>query len=372
MSAKCSIVLPLGQNSREVLQNYHNFYRKNDPVSPLGVDRLVEMLSLEGAEMELLLEEAGRCRSAVVGDGVYLRGLIEYSNICRKDCHYCGIRRSSSIACRYTLTEGEVLECARYAFEKNYGSIVIQGGENRSEDHISAIVRLVGKIKELTGGRLGITLSLGEQTGDTYRRWFEAGAHRYLLRIETSNERLYKSIHPCDPLHDFASRLRALEDLRNTGYQVGTGVMIGLPGQSMEDLARDLMYMHDLDIDMCGMGPYVESEGTPLAASRLPRLPLGKRYDLSLKMVASLRLLMPDINIAATTAMQAIYPEGRLHALRAGANVIMPNITPGKYRESYFLYDNKPLSFDSNIIEKNIRYGEWGDPLRFSRRSGNR
>ncbi|MCD8071931.1 MAG: [FeFe] hydrogenase H-cluster radical SAM maturase HydE [Alistipes sp.] len=335
----------------------------------LGIDELAGMLSAEGDEMEALLESAGKLKKETIGDGIYLRGLIEYSNICRKDCLYCGIRRSAAVGC-YTLSEEEVLECARFAHRNNYGSVVIQGGENQSREHIETIARLVRQIKELSCGGLGITLSLGEQTEETYRRWFEAGAHRYLLRIETSDERLYRSIHPDDSLHSYALRLEALEALKRCGYQVGTGVMIGLPGQGVEDLARDLLFMRDMDIDMCGMGPYVESQQTPLACASGPRLPLEKRYGLSLKMVAALRMLMPDINIAATTALQAIFPQGRLRAIGAGANVIMPNLTPATYRESYFLYDNKPLSFDSKIIENNIRYGEWGDPVHFSKRSG--
>lgn len=326
------------------------------------------MLSLRGEEMSKLLELAGKVRDERVGEGAYLRGLIEYSNVCRKDCLYCGIRRSNHTP-RYTLTEAEVLDCARFAHENNYGSVVIQGGENQSPQHVQTIARLVREIKKLSSGRLGITLSLGEQSREVYRRWFEAGAHRYLLRIESSDRRLYRSIHPDDRLHRFETRLEALADLRAEGYQVGTGVMIGLPGQTVADLAADLLFMREVDIDMCGMGPYIESAGTPLADCPADgRLTLSERFDLALKMVAALRLSMPDINIAATTALQAIRPGGRLRALQSGANVIMPNLTPARYRENYFLYDNKPLSMDSSIPEENIRYGEWGDSKHFAAR----
>lgn len=328
------------------------------------------MLSLRGAEMEALLVRGAAVRDGAVGEGVYLRGLIEYSNVCRKDCLYCGIRRSNDRTARYTLTEAEVLECARTAWEAGYGSVVIQGGENQLPEHVRTIERLVREIGSLSGGELGITLSLGEQSAEVYRRWFEAGAHRYLLRIETSDRDLYGRIHPADATHSYDTRLRALGDLRDAGYQVGTGVMIGLPGQTVEMLARDLLFMRAADIDMCGMGPYVESAATPLARDAGAEIPpLRWRYDMALKMVAALRILMPDINIAATTALQAIEPGGRARALKAGANVIMPNLTPHRYRGDYFLYDNKPLAMDSALPEEHIRYGERGDSRRFIRRS---
>ena len=330
-------------------------------------EEIVTLLDSEGASREALFARAAALKRATVGDGVYLRGLIEYSNVCRKNCLYCGIRRDAKCE-RYTLTESQVEAAARLAYEKNYGSVVLQGGENQSAGHIETITRLIGKIKALSDGRLGITLSLGEHSRETYRRWFDAGAHRYLLRIEASNPDLYRMIHPRDGMHDYASRIGAIRDLRSEGYQVGTGVMIGLPFQSTEDLAGDLLFMKEMDIDMCGMGPYVVSHGTPLAVHSEKLRPEMWRFDMTLKMIAVLRLMMPDINIAATTALQAIDPDGRMKAIAAGANVVMPNLTPDQLRGNYNLYDNKPLSFDSRLTEENIRYGEWGDSLRFRSR----
>ncbi|MCD8101341.1 MAG: [FeFe] hydrogenase H-cluster radical SAM maturase HydE [Alistipes sp.] len=353
------------------MQNYQKIHPDEPPAGLTAVE-IADLLSVEGDEMEGLMARAAAVRDAAIGEGVYLRGLIEYSNICRKECLYCGIRKGNTAVGRYSLTEDEVLRCARTAWESGYGSVVIQGGENQSPEHVRTIERLLREIKSLSGGELGITLSLGEQSSEVYRRWFEAGAHRYLLRIETSDRELYGRIHPAGPVHSFETRLGALHHLRETGYQVGTGVMIGLPGQTVEMLARDLLFMREADIDMCGMGPYVESAATPL--SRNPGTvipPLKWRFDMALKMVAVLRILMPDINIAATTALQAIEPGGRMRAIRAGANVIMPNLTPERYRGDYFLYDNKPLSLDSAIPEDHIRYGEWGDSRHFLRKSKN-
>lgn len=348
---------------------------------------IVDALNSTGEEMEKLLAKAGSIRDQRVGNGIYLRGLVEYSNVCSKNCLYCGIR-SEGESKRYTLSEGEVLEAAKFAYENRYGSLVIQSGENSSKAFVDTIERVVGEIKSLSDGELGITLSLGEQSIETYNRWFEAGAHRYLIRVETSDRELYKRIHPNDEIHDFDRRVKALHDLRRAGYQVGTGVMIGLPYQTRESLAGDLLFMKELDIDMCGMGPYIVSRGTPLA-EKVHELgdgedagaPLTKeqleggvihskmqRLKLTYKMIALLRLLMPDINIAATTALQAIAPEARIKAVNSGANVVMPNITPPQVRADYSLYDNKPLMVDSHILEKNIRYGEWGDSIHFKKR----
>lgn len=328
---------------------------------------IIEMLRSEGEQKNELFRRAAEVKSTTVGEGIYLRGLIEYSNICRKNCYYCGIRSDSKID-RYILSSQQVLDVAKYAYENNFGSIVIQSGEQNSTKFISDITYLLREIKSLSNGKLGITLSLGEQTLETYREWFDAGASRYLLRIETSNRELYKRIHPCDATHDYNRRLQAINDLQSAGYMVGTGVMIGLPFQTVEDLADDLLFMRQTNIDMCGMGPYILSAGTPLIEYADELQPKQWRFDMTLKMIAILRLLMPDINIAATTALQAIDPEGRLKAICAGANVIMPNLTPNDLKSNYSLYDNKPITFDTKILEKNIRYGEKGDPIHFLNR----
>lgn len=303
-----------------------------------------------------LIDKAHEIKGSQVGHTSYLRGLIELSNECVKDCLYCGIRKSNTAVNRYTLSEESVLSAAQYAFDNNYGSIALQAGERFSSSYVSFITSLVSKIKDMTNGELGVTLSLGEQSEKTLREWFAAGAERYLLRIESSREGLYREIHPKDELHSFSKRLAALYTLKGIGYQLGTGVMIGLPSQSVDDLVSDLLFMRELDIDMCGMGPYLEHEATPLYAQRGGLWSMSERFDMAIRMVATLRVLMPKINIAATTALQAIDPLGREKALWAGANVIMPNITPLGTRAEYKLYENKPMSEDCLDVQSHTLY----------------
>ncbi len=342
---------------------------------------LVTLISACKKDMEKLFSRAREVKEKHVGNKVYFRGLIEFSNICGKNCFYCGIRAGNKNATRYEVKDKEMLEAARYAYEKKFGSIVIQSGERNDKNFINRIDNLIRKIKQLSSGKLGITLSLGEQTEETYRQWFESGAHRYLLRIEVSNPGLYPKYHPADKKHDYHRRLESLYLLRKVGYQVGSGVLTGLPFQAHEDLADDLMFLKDHDIDMVGMGPYIEHADTPLYKHRNMLLTKQERFYLSLKMVATLRLLMKDINIAATTAMQTLDPGGHEKAFNAGANIIMPNLTPAKYRENYLLYNDKPTidentdNYIKSLKERiysagyEIGYGEWGDSRRFFKRS---
>jgi len=348
----------------------------------LSRERLATHLRSTGTEEDELFERSASVKQAYLDHIVYLRGLIELSNICEKDCFYCGIRNSNRELNRYRLTHKEVLDAIRFAHEKGFGSVAIQSGERSSPAFIRGIDKIVRDAQKITGGEIGITLSCGEQTEETYRRWFESGAERYLLRIETSSEKLYKRLHPADEKHSYARRIRAVEALRKTGYQTGSGVMIGLPFQSEEDLADDLLFMREMDIDMCGMGPYLEHATTPLREERHRLRPLSERLSLALRMIALMRILMPDINIAATTALQAIDKEGREAAIRIGANVLMPNITPARYREDYFLYENKPLSARNNeeelgyldarlqAIGHRIGYHRKGNSLRYKKRTG--
>ena len=341
---------------------------------------LVTLLSANKEDCQLIFEKGKNVKAEFVGRKVYFRGLIEYSNYCSKNCFYCGIRAGNSRYARYQMPDEEVLEAARFALDNNFASIVIQSGERSDSKFVSTIEKLLKDIQQLSQGKLHITLSLGEQSEETYLRWFEAGAHRYLLRIEVSNPDLYKKLHPNDHHHDYNERLNALHLLNKTGFQVGTGVMIGLPFQTLSDLADDLIFFRNLDIDMAGMGPYIEHEDTPLFQYRHELLPLRERFTLSLKMVAVLRIIMKDINIAATTAMQTIDPQGREKALLVGANVIMPNLTPVKYRQSYLLYENKPcldeeaeeckscLETRIFLAGDKIGYGEWGDSMHFKAR----
>ena len=348
-----------------------DFFEKED---------LLNLLSSGKEESEKIYEKARQIKKEYVGNKVYFRGLIEYSNYCSKNCFYCGIRSGNKNQGRYQLTEQEVIDAALFAYHNQFASIVIQSGEKSTKNFTDTIEYLLREIARLTRNELHVTLSLGEQSEETYRRWFNAGAQRYLLRIETSNQELYKKIHPDNRLHRFETRLEKLKLLRKTGYMVGSGVMIGLPFQKIEDLADDLIFFRDFDVDMVGMGPYIEHKDTPLYQYRDQLLPLQERLNLSLKMVAILRIMMKDINIAATTAMQTIDPRGREKALLAGANVMMPNITPLRYKENYLLYNNKPGTGDDalkgkEIMERDIRgagdeigYGEWGDPGHFLKR----
>ena len=341
------------------------------------------MLQSKGDERTELLKRAKAKKEEVVGNKVYFRGLIEFSNICAKECLYCGIRKGNDNVIRYEARDEEVLDACRFAYENRFASVVLQSGEITSPAFVQRIDNLLQEIKKLSNNELGITLSCGEQSKETYKRWFESGAHRFLLRIESSNPDLYYKIHPKTERHSFEKRIQALEFLKETGYQVGTGVMIGLPFQTYEDLANDLLFFKKMDIDMCGMGPYIEHEDTPLYEHRNLLMSKQERFDLALNMIAVLRLLMPDINMAAATALQAIDPAGREKALAVGANVIMPNLTPMAYRKEYQLYEDKPCLDEDKELCRNcleariemagskIGYGEWGDSKHFFNRNQN-
>lgn len=344
--------------------------------------QIISLLQSEGEERSELFRKARETRDKLIGNKVYFRGLVEFSNICSKDCLYCGIRKSNDQVIRYEVSDEEVLDACRFAWMNRFGSVVLQSGELSSPAFVKRVDRLVREIRKLSDNELGITLSCGEQTRETYQRWFESGAHRYLLRIEATNRDLYRRIHPDNDYHSFERRLEALGYLRESGYQVGTGVMIGLPFQTYEDLAGDLLFFREQDIDMCGMGPYIEHEDTPLYEFRHLLMTKEERFDLALKMIAVLRLLMPDINIAAATALQAIDPAGREKAIAIGANILMPNLTPTAYRKEYQLYEDKPcLDEDAelcrNCLEARIQmagseigYNEWGDSKHFFKRKG--
>jgi biotin synthase len=344
---------------------------------------IIQLLESQGSDRTLLFKKSAEVKEKFIGNKVWFRGLIEFSNVCGKDCLYCGIRKGNKNLVRYNLSDDEILTAAKFAYENRYGSIAIQSGELENKHFSERVENLIMKIKELSGGELGITLSVGEQEYSTYKRWYDAGAHRYLLRVESTNKELYNKIHPNNSDHDFQRRMDCLHSLQDLGYQTGTGVMIGLPFQTMDDLAGDLLFMKDFNIDMCGMGPYIEHADTPLIKYAYSLMPLKERFDLTLKMIAILRIMMKDINIVAATALQAIDPIGREKAVKIGANIIMPNITPGKYRDSYKLYDNKPCTDDSaedcqsclearvSLADAEVIYGEWGDSKHYSKRRGN-
>ena len=338
------------------------------------------LLETEGLDKAELFKYAAKIKRQYVGNEVYLRGLIEYSNICKKDCYYCGIRCSNKDFNRYETGLDEIEQACNYAIKNRFGSMVIQSGELQSEVFTKKIFEAICIIKEKSNGEMRITLSCGEQTHEVYQKWFDAGAERYLLRIEASNSDLYKLLHPNNALHSYDARIEALKTLKKIGYQTGTGVMIGLPFQTINDLADDIVFMRDLDIDMCGMGPYIEHENTPLYSRSKGLIPLEYRYQLALKMIAVLRIVMKDVNIASTTALQAIDSSGKKSGLEVGANVIMPNLTPVKYKAEYHLYKDKPgggLSVDNELnyaitaiknADCEVGFGAYGDAKHYLKR----
>lgn len=340
---------------------------------------LVKLLSVKSKEgLEYIQKRAYEVKKEKVGAVTYFRGLVEYSNICSKDCYYCGIRKSNGKVGRYIMKDEEVYEAIDSAYKYGYGSLVIQAGERTDEAFIEKMILFLKYAKKKSENALGITLSIGEQSEEVYKQLKEAGAHRFLLRIETSSKKLYKEIHPKD--HSFTERLACLKTLQKLGYQTGSGVMIGLPGQTISDLADDLLFLKEFDIDMVGMGPFLEHEETPMFQNKDDLLPRTERLELALKMISILRLLMKDINIASATALQAINPIGREMGLKAGANVIMPNLTPVHYREGYQLYENKPcideeaskcrgcLENRIKSIGDEIGFNEWGDSKHYFKR----
>jgi biotin synthase len=348
-------------------------------------DDLIYLMSLKKQEdLEKLYKRAYQIKEKYIGKKAYYRGLIEFSNKCIKDCYYCGIRLSNKNTERFDMTISEIIEMAKWAYDNNYGSITLQSGERQDPEFTDFVEEAIIKIKEISNGELGLTLCLGEQTEETYRRWFAAGGHRYLLRIETTNQELYSKIHPNNERHSYEKRVGCLKTLKKIGYQVGTGVMIGLPNQTEEDMVDDILFFKEMDIDMIGMGPYVVHKDTPLGAKVIEE---GKdteidkytRFIYGLKMIAIARIFLKDVNIAATTALQALNPLGRELGLKAGGNILMPIITIPEHREKYQLYDNKPCLDDNadeckscltgrvRSVGDTVGFGEWGDSPHFKK-----
>ncbi|MCD4847010.1 MAG: [FeFe] hydrogenase H-cluster radical SAM maturase HydE [Candidatus Aegiribacteria sp.] len=339
---------------------------------------IIHFLEGEGPDSELF-EAARAALLESAGSGVFLRGIIELSNNCRKNCLYCGLRRDNRNFSRYTIPFDEVVNVFESGYSKGLRSFLLQSGELLGAMHIDHIERILRWVSgNLEGVRM--VLSTGELPIRVLERLKKAGAHRYLLRIETSTPELYERFHPDDGLHKYDDRLRTLQMIRSTDWQTGTGVLIGLPGQTAENLADDLLFMKKMDIDMCGMGPYLEHEQTPLWDRRGELSRWEERELLTLRMISLLRILLPTINIAATTALQTLDPEGLEKGLMAGANVVMPNLTPMKYRENYNLYQGKVHVKDTldgilkilenrcGAIGRNIELGNPGDPLHFVNR----
>lgn len=275
-----------------------------------------------------VFKKADEIRKKYVGDAVHLRGLIEFSNICKRNCQYCGLQCSNKNVERYRLTKEEILRIAKFGADSGYKTIVMQSGE---DNYFSAkiLCEIISEIKSLG---VALTLSLGERTFDEYKAFKDAGADRFLIRIETTDENLYKKMHPSA---DFENRKRCLRDLKKIGFEIGTGCLVGLPGQTVESLADDILFFKELDADMIGIGPFISHPDTPLSNE-----PDGD-FDLALKVMAVTRLVLPNINIPATTAMETLRKNGRVLALQSGANVVMPNLTDSEHKKLYSIYPNK-------------------------------
>ncbi len=305
------------------------------------MNKLINDHDLQDAELKALLEtdvydEALRAAADAVrreyyGTDVYIRGLIEFSNYCKNDCYYCGIRRSNHCAERYRLTQEEIMECCRIGYDLGFRTFVLQGGEDPYFTD-TRICETVSAIKHAHPD-CAVTLSLGEKPYESYLAYFQAGADRYLLRHETADDTHYSKLHPAELR--LAERKRCLFDLKRIGYQVGSGFMVGSPHQTTDCLISDLRFLQELQPDMIGIGPFLSHKDTPFAA-----FPDGD-LKLTLRLVSVLRLLFPKVLLPSTTALGTLHPQGRELGLQAGANVVMPNLSPVSVRKLYTLYDNK-------------------------------
>jgi biotin synthase len=294
-----------------------------------SVDNLSYLLGVPTKEdFKPVFEESARLCNRNFGKRVFMRGIVEFSNYCRKGCLYCGINKANKKVARYRLTSEEILDACVFMKKNGSLTVVLQSGEDAGFD--KQLIEVVRRIKKELN--MAITLSVGEREPEVYKEFIKAGADRYLLRIETTDPVLFKQLHPDDNLEYRKKCLYALKKLK---FEVGTGIMVGLPGQSLESIARDLLFFKELNPAMIGIGPFLAHEDTPLRNH--------KNTDIfpTLKTLSLIRLVLPKCNLPATTAMGTINPSGRQMALKIGANVIMPNFTPSKYRESYKLYDNK-------------------------------
>ncbi|MBQ3429575.1 MAG: [Mogibacterium sp.] len=285
---------------------------------------------------EYISEKARKVREAYYGKDVYLRGLIEISNICRNNCYYCGIRSGNTNCERYRLSKEQILSCCDIGYELGFRTFVMQGGEDPFYTD-ELIVSIIGDIKKKYPD-CAVTLSMGEFEKESYQKFFDAGADRYLLRHETADKAHYEMLHPAGM--SFEHRMKCLRDLKEIGYQVGTGMMVGSPYQTAEHLVKDLRFLKEFRPHMVGMGPFIPHHDTQYADR-----PAGT-VEMTVRLLAIIRLLLPDVLLPATTALGTIDPVGREKGLLAGANVIMPNLSPADVRAKYLLYDNKKVTGD--------------------------
>lgn len=307
------------------------------------INKLIASHSLDFGEYEYIIknrsseaadrlrESADKLRRKIYGNAVYLRGLIEISNICKNDCLYCGIRRSNHECERYRLSENQILDCCEHGYALGYRTFVLQGGEDAYFTD-KVMCGIISKIKSAHPD-CAVTLSLGERSFDSYKAMFDAGADRYLLRHETADSKHYGKLHPSDM--SFDNRMRCLAVLKQIGYQTGCGFMVGSPYQTEKELAADLKFIEQFSPDMCGIGPFVPHKATPFANEQAGTL------ELTLYLLSIIRIIKPNILLPATTALGTIDPSGREKGILAGANVVMPNLSPVNVRKKYELYDNK-------------------------------
>ena len=300
--------------------------RKHD----LSDEEFLSLLQTDACDA-ILFEKAVEKRKEIYGDEVYLRGLIEFTNVCKNDCYYCGIRKSNKKAIRYRMTMEDIFSTCEQGYKLGYRTFVLQGGEDPyfTDERICQIVSGI----KADYPDCAITLSIGEKSKESYKKYYDAGADRYLLRHETASQAHYEKLHPEDM--KLSHRKQCLFDLKEIGYQVGAGFMVGSPYQRTEDLLEDLRFLQKLEPDMIGIGPFLTHADTPFACFGNGSL------TLTLRLIAILRLLFPYALIPATTALGTIHPRGRELGMQAGANVVMPNLTPIKERKNYLLYDNK-------------------------------
>jgi biotin synthase len=296
----------------------------------LSDNELTALLQSDNYDNELF-SAADKKRREIYGDEVYIRGLIEFTNYCKNNCYYCGIRRDNKNAVRYRLTKEEILACCDEGYRLGFRTFVLQGGEDPYYSD-ALICDIVSEIKTRYDD-CAITLSIGEKSKESYKAYFEAGANRYLLRHETANNSHYRKLHPDDM--NLQNRKQCLYDLKEIGYQVGSGFMVGSPYQTTEHLIDDIRFLQELQPDMIGIGPYITHEDTPFSS-----LESGSLL-LTLRLISVLRLMFPYALNPATTSLGTIHPQGRELGLKAGANVVMPNLSPVKVRRLYTLYDNK-------------------------------
>lgn len=305
-------------------------------LSLLEYETLISKRNTESAN--LLRSCAVEARKEIYGNSVFVRGLIEMTNYCKNDCFYCGIRRSNTNSQRYRLTQDEILSCCNEGYSIGFRTFVLQGGEDPYYND-DRLVSLVSQIHDEFPD-CAITLSLGERSRESYQRLFDAGACRYLLRHETADPIHYASLHPLQMLYD--NRMRCLYDLKEIGYQVGCGFMVGSPGQTETQLARDLKFIEDFSPAMCGIGPFIPQKDTPFGNEE------AGSVELTLYLLSILRLIKPNMLIPATTALGTLDPSGREKGILSGANVVMPNLSPVSVRKKYALYDNKICTGDES------------------------